>query len=615
MTVRGKNEGAAALCRELTPREFLLLVRDVLVMRNHTGIRLMDGPGDGCRDIQSITAEGMQHVTQVAHVRQPRTTVGSRKMGELPNALLKFGVGQGLFVTSGRISPQAKRECIDNYREFEMDFLDGDALADEVLRQVPLKAIWFDGSEFGRVSNRIRVPLLLRDLSKDEPLKLSDSERSRSWSLADGEIRPECRWGSVHASMFTPYRQPESPRVFEGIDSGFNAYEFVFDGAISLDVVAQLCDELARQALERVRTSTSVQLLAVRIGQPVLVPLRGEWAGSSVQVGGPPFTLLCDNGTIVDEWEWLAEVEPTWKRATDLRASTATWLRRYNHELDLCFSIELDTTASEDARLSTSVLTRLTRSDWQRSVFCLVASDVTDDVLKELKLAPTARDAWADGRLLLRWDFRTYAGPFATIMDESDEMFPPKAHEHATTKAFESVRQWIRRHNYELVSPRDARHMVALLDKADPFPTDGMRYRFVDIETGSPIPSPLDPRGRRLLIDACWSIDKEVDEALTDAVARCLADWSLEHSIGADAYVFEFDRSEFTGTWFLHLEVIDESKDVLVSTRERLERFVVSLAPRLSALPATLASQGVLATRATKQYWKEVCWIEFRGPA
>lgn len=142
-----------------------MLVRDLLVMRNHTGIRIMDGPGDGCRDIHSHTPESYLHITQVAHVRQPTKTIGTRKVGELPNALLKFGASHGLIVTSGRISPQAKRECLNDYQQFDLDFLDGDALADEILRQVPLKAIWFDGAEFGRVSNCIRVPVLLRDPS------------------------------------------------------------------------------------------------------------------------------------------------------------------------------------------------------------------------------------------------------------------------------------------------------------------------------------------------------------------------------------------------------------------------------------------------------------------
>jgi hypothetical protein len=233
MTVRGKKEGAAALCTGLTDREFVMLARDILVMRGHTQIRVMDGPGDGMRDIHSVTNKSRLHVTQVAHARTPTKTTGSRKMAELPAAMVKFDAKAGLFITSGRLSPQAKREFLGDYPAFEMDFLDGDALADEIMRSVPLKALWYDGKEFGRVSNRVRLPFLLRDLESDRPLQLTDAMASSAWPVQqdeddDNEIQLVCQQQWVHASAFNPYRQPESPGLNEGISSGFRVHEFVF---------------------------------------------------------------------------------------------------------------------------------------------------------------------------------------------------------------------------------------------------------------------------------------------------------------------------------------------------------------------------------------------------
>jgi len=58
-------------------------------------------------------------------------------------AMTKLGYRTGLFVTNSRISPQAKREYLNDYPNFRLDFLEGETLAKEVLSNGMLTALWY----------------------------------------------------------------------------------------------------------------------------------------------------------------------------------------------------------------------------------------------------------------------------------------------------------------------------------------------------------------------------------------------------------------------------------------------------------------------------------------
>ena len=70
----------------------------------HTKVRILDGPGDGRRDILSITLKEYNIVTK--HHSDDSKSV-ARETDEIVIALAKFGVKSALFFfTNGRISPQ-----------------------------------------------------------------------------------------------------------------------------------------------------------------------------------------------------------------------------------------------------------------------------------------------------------------------------------------------------------------------------------------------------------------------------------------------------------------------------------------------------------------------------
>src|SRR5690606_35901602 len=93
-------------------------------------------------------------------------SVSSREIAELVIGLTKFGHKHGLFVTTARITPQAKREFLTDYPGFTLEFLDGADLLGAVLDSVALTALWFDGERLAPVNAALTVPVILRDLTE-----------------------------------------------------------------------------------------------------------------------------------------------------------------------------------------------------------------------------------------------------------------------------------------------------------------------------------------------------------------------------------------------------------------------------------------------------------------
>lgn len=614
MTIRGKKEGAAALCTGLTDREFVMLARDILVMRGHRQIRVTDGPGDGMRDVHSVTRKGARHVTQVAHTRTTSKTIGSPKMAELPAAMIKFGAKAGLFITSGKLSPQAKREFLGDYPDLELDFLDGDALADEILRSVPLKAIWYDGRDFGRVSNCVRIPFLLRDLETDRAVQLDENAVATAWPVPSKDTQLACQEQWVHASAFNPYRQPESAGLYEGISPGLRVHELVLSGLLSLDELARHTRALGNVVLERARSVSGSPLLAVRLGQAVLVPLKGEWSGTNIRVGPEPYTLIACESGVVDEWPWLAEVDDEWLRPKELRHANADWVRRLNADLDVCFAVTLVTTATEDSLLKTSSLTRVLKRDWERSVFCLMDPSL-ESALATLTIQPTDQHRWADGRLFALWRMRDYLGPFvSTARADDDDFLGLQTQEDALVAELARVREALAGLGAELLPPRSARHMAALVGE-DPFPPDGMTYRFVDLERGEAYPSPVDARGRWLTLDVCWRFRGDMTPPKRDAVRSCLREWSRVSAVAPNSYTHEFDETDPAvnpASTFLRLQILEPHRAPLLSTRERLRAFAAHAEPLFKRFEMMLQERGFAATRATREYWDLFCEMSFR---
>ena len=64
MTIAGNSEDAIQFLRNLDEKKLVDLYADMRTLEGYTEIKIMDGPGDGQRDIHSIDCNGEKHLTQ-----------------------------------------------------------------------------------------------------------------------------------------------------------------------------------------------------------------------------------------------------------------------------------------------------------------------------------------------------------------------------------------------------------------------------------------------------------------------------------------------------------------------------------------------------------------------
>lgn len=188
------------------------LVADILYFcRSHRNVTVVDGPGDGRRDISSTTPDGAQHLTQCKFHGDVTAAVGARETDELPVALLKFGCKSGLFVTTARLSPQSKREYLNDFPGFELEFWDGVQLVDHVLSSPLLTDLWFHDQSVQRRAVSVAVPFIVRRAGDDKPVHID------AGPFATPEYSVNFQNVSVSAGVFAPYRPP---KIVDSSESG-----------------------------------------------------------------------------------------------------------------------------------------------------------------------------------------------------------------------------------------------------------------------------------------------------------------------------------------------------------------------------------------------------------
>jgi hypothetical protein len=158
--------------RNLDERRLVDLCADLLTIEGHSEIKITDGPGDGQRDVHSKDMEGEGYLTQVKFHAEISRSVSAKELGEVVLGMARYGYRRGLFITNARISPPAKRDCLNSYPTYSIDFIDGWELVKRVFANLVLKAIWYDGVSLDRVSYALVVPTVARDLNNDKPLPL-----------------------------------------------------------------------------------------------------------------------------------------------------------------------------------------------------------------------------------------------------------------------------------------------------------------------------------------------------------------------------------------------------------------------------------------------------------
>jgi hypothetical protein len=603
MSVTGPD-GAAKLLTSLDPVQILRLVEDVLFIRRHHAIRLTDGPGDGGRDIHSQTSRGLRHLTQSKWHADIAKTCSSSELGELPLAMIKFGYPEGLFVTNARISPQGKREYLDNYKDLALEFLDGEALAREVLGNALLQAVWLDDGMVRRIESAVYVPLAVRKHDTDRPVAPLRYFRECDPSPALAHLArrfPSLKF-TIRPSMsdsaaFPRFRLSPVPSMEEMSSSSIAVSEVGIAGGWRLADLPDLVTEVCKAATTWL--SDHFTAFTVRTGRPYISHIRESESGRGTFVLDDQHVAayLVTPSSCGEETEWFAaEPHDAWTLRSDARVTEAPWIRLYSAGLDACLRYEIEAAVAPTYDDGMQGFRQVRRQGWRRSVFALVPKWTNWPYsIPE----PDEKAEWpADGRILCGWFHWTLMGQWVSIPHESEDTDPspfshPNEAEEATRLA--SIRVALAdAEGVELVAPTKARHMVAVVGH-DPFDdTDTKRFHTGEVTSyfAKMIPSPVLPLFRVFALDVAWATQHPPGD-VTEACRACAASCGLEVAGGWATFA---DGSFVVTSVDLQPSGLDR-----LPTSAVLTQLASSLAPWLACVESTL---GASTRRQTKEYWK-----------
>lgn len=564
---------------------------------------MTDGPGDGGRDIHSVDAKGQKHLSQCKFHKNILQACTSQELAELPMAMVKLGYEGGTFVTNARISPQGKREFLDNYGQLRLEFLDGGLVANEVLGKALLKAAWFDGKEISRINSQLVLPVIVRRHEDDVPINpLAYFARLDIAPLVADLVgrfpglSVSIRGATATTEDFRRYRAPKIPTMDEGAIPGVRVAELVFAGPIALGDLERVEEEACRGVLGWL--GLRMNGLTVVVGKSYIVPTSGESAGAKTLTGREGVSFVQTPHSTDLDLRWFDWQRPGWTNKTDARVSEADWIRLSNAELNVCLSYEIEAQAVGGVKSGMDVRRSHARRGWSRSVFALVPSwtQWTQPIP-----VPDDKVGW-------KWDSRQICGWFHWSLRGSLIVFPSQGEEEdpfaGPPEESEDQRlAEIRKHlmtlpDVDVVSPDQARHMVALVGN-DPFEEfDEIRYRTAEVvEYPEDLPRPLIPQARRFQITVAWT-----DSAVGLDAFRTLFP---EAKLPLVAGVSGVSRWEVDGPYLVLNVDLVHARLAELPTQSLLENFETAIKHWCS-----LVEGASNAKRATFEYWKQRFGVE-----
>jgi hypothetical protein len=586
---------------------FEKLGADLLFARGHTQIRLTGGPGDGGRDIHSIDSVGRPHLAQCKHHKDSDQACSSSDLSELPMAMIKLGYTHGLFITNSRISPQAKREYLNDYPDLNLDFLDGEALAREVLSNGMHTALWYEGTRFADINVSTIFPTIIRRHDGDRPFmpfRLATppdfSQVLEYLSSRHPAYKFSIRRGRSSSEPFAPYRAPVPLTSEEGATPFLQVIEVSLLGHIAISDFTTVAEDICKAHISWLLPAFNA--MSVRVGKPSIVPLEGKNSGERLWLEMSPICFTATQHFCGEERNWFdAKPNSRWTTQSDARVTEAHWIRLYSEELDCCLSYEIHSRISAAARAWEEAMREIQIGGWDRSVFCLLPAWDNWPHLNIPEPDETVRWTW-DDRILCGWLHWSILGnpvPIRTGLDPTGE----SEDDHESRKDLSRIESLLKSvPGATMLHPTKARHMVALAG-TDPFPAIGFR----NFDTGEVVcypeilPSPIQPSSRSFALSAVWRCEVDVVKAEEAYLATISESGSPLYS--------EPSWERWEDYLVLGLELTPGDLE-LRSTEDLLNEFFDALKPFRSSLTEHLEKYGNVEP-ATKEYWSKRLNINF----
>ncbi|WP_419487927.1 restriction endonuclease [Chryseobacterium bernardetii] len=587
--IAGRPEDKSNYLKKLNEKSFPFLIADILFyIYQHQDIKILDGPGDGKRDILSIDKFGVQSITQCKFHNDFKTSVGSRETDEIAIALLKFKCQNGYFATTGKLSPQAKREFIDNYKDYELKYLEGFDIVDLVLSSPTLSSIWVSDNSIELTSKKLAIPFIIRSLDNDWPINEIPKITSKNIETLSETVSVE---------YFMPYRAP-SKTTFDEYGHYIKCNIIISNNPLYLHLLEETFNKLISKTAKEI--NQHINNIAIRFGTPYYYEKSENEKQNEIKLLISPKTIiLCDN-VIYEEQEFtipLPSKELIFpKRFGTLESSWAGWLLR---EIDSILHINCIQPISLNQDIITKKLREETLEKIDDSLFYIVKKGQKKQVssILEKEEIPNWECEYGFDGYIIGWlhPFLTDDSPFYHINFKNDK------NKDNIDENFTTFKNNIHNKLEHLeITPCNSK-------KAINYSVDSKKPLFIDVEYKSydsaflfhyfnDIPSPILMDDRKFTFTTIWKLP---EFNTNQEIIYSLIEKSL---LNETAYSFNLNNTKENGNYYAKLEIY-----FIPNKSQSASHFITDIYPKLKQIILKVETQIKLiftdSKRATEEYW------------
>ncbi|WP_321422420.1 restriction endonuclease [uncultured Methanobacterium sp.] len=591
------------LFEKLDWQKFVELIADILYRNGHSNIKIVDGTGDGGRDIHSIAPGGENHLTQCKfQSTNSLRTVSSRETGELPLAMMKFGYQKGLFATNGKISPQSQREYISDYPDLNLDFIQGKEIIKTVFNDLILRKIWYDGESIDKISYNVTIPFFARDLVNDKLIQLEHPEDGEKILLEGNEILLQLKFQDewVKEQLFEPYRSSTIKTIMDPYSTSIHCMGAVLEGIDILDNLDNALNGVFSYLLEYLKQDLNDghSTIAIRSGVPYL---NDELSEVNVELLIKPKTFIIQDKIEYYEYDWLIPSKRVnWWYPEGIHVLESSWVRWHNPKLDLCLDLNILSSPDNSSKRILQEHHDFFVKWWKKSLFAVVPTSKSN--FHELDIPkPTCEMEWCKDDILCGWLHGNLLSELRPMLLESnDDSWDEFTSENE--RYLKELEEKLLKLEFKMIKPEKARHMFALSN--DPYPiTDRIRYRSVEllIDYSDLVVSPIDPESRIFEFQVYWSLDNIPSDKVLSNIREEISAIMNSKQKNIDFVIENINglKNPFIAINFEFLDL-----DLHERTDEILEYLEPILSSLLDEIEQIIKKYYPNSKRATKEFWK-----------
>ncbi|MBD1829216.1 restriction endonuclease [Microcoleus vaginatus GB1-A2] len=451
----------------LNERTLPYLIGDILYfLHDHAQVRVVDGPGDGKRDIYSVLNSGEKHIAQCKYHQNYKSTVSPREAEELAIALTKFGTKKGLFATTARISPQVKREYIDNFPGLEMKFMDGIDLVDAILSSPILCAVWTDKKSILLAKNSLVLPFIIRDIESDRPVQSLIIPPQ----VVD-DLNISFKNNHISKEIFEPYRKPKQITYSECGTSLISCYEAVIISAFTINEITDKL-EVASQLIGRTINLLLNQTTVIRFGVPSLTKVierKDDRKKDRIPLSfiSPKSYVISQLGHLVSEKDWILVNTKgnEWHFPENLSMAGASWAGWYSNHFDCMLMLQVSYPISDELSYYYQIEQDLKIRSLESSLYLTGTAEICNNFLQSLEPGqkPSIKVPYGIGGKMLAWIHPKVLSGLGTIQHGDGKGEYIVDDEILTFQStIEIVYKLADNHDMNKVSFTQARHIAAI---------------------------------------------------------------------------------------------------------------------------------------------------------